>query len=193
MQRTSAKPIEALRDYLRGAHLPNHIKLWAKLDQSFIAAAEEITAKAVAEGWEREVYVDAIRSLADTYGAQGFRSAYARTWYETYVQSFGYNQAQLEMLRETPAGRLFPYLRFRTRLDDRVRPSHRRLEGITMVSTAPIWAVLRPPLDWRCRCWLQKVNWQEVRSLQLAGVIPQGDVAIQEFFAGGGSSLEVRI
>lgn len=44
------------------------------------------------------------------------------------------------------------YLQFSTAHDDRVRPEHARLDGLTLSKDSPVWKRLWPPLDWGCRC-----------------------------------------
>ncbi|MCB1007576.1 MAG: minor capsid protein [Acidobacteria bacterium] len=192
---TRAKPkqLSDLLGYLQGQHLRPLIRLWGAFDDAFRTEAEELTQVALQGGWDQERYVSAVKALADRFGAQGFKSQYAATWYQTYVTSFGYNQAQIEMLRETPAGRLFPYLRFRTQRDERVRPYHRSLEGLVMASTSPLWAQFTPPLDWNCRCWLQKISWRDSRMLGLVGVLPVGEPNAAVFLAEGGAQIELPV
>lgn len=43
--------------------------------------------------------------------------------------------------------------RYSTMRDNRVRPTHRQLEGMTRPKDDPIWAKLTPPIGFRCRCW----------------------------------------
>lgn len=47
------------------------------------------------------------------------------------------------------------YLEFTTVGDDRVRPEHVILEGLTYPKNHPIWKKMTPPLDYRCRCGLK--------------------------------------
>lgn len=36
--------------------------------------------------------------------------------------------------------------------DDRVRPEHQQLEGITKPKNHPVWKIIWPPNGWNCRC-----------------------------------------
>jgi SPP1 gp7 family putative phage head morphogenesis protein len=47
---------------------------------------------------------------------------------------------------------LYPNLKFSTVGDDRVRTTHRALDGATYPVNDPFWDTHTPPLDWRCRC-----------------------------------------
>ena len=46
----------------------------------------------------------------------------------------------------------FPFLRYSTMNDSRVRPQHRAWEGITLPVNDPFWDTHFPPNGWRCRC-----------------------------------------
>ncbi len=45
-----------------------------------------------------------------------------------------------------------PLLRFQTIGDDRVRPEHQSLDGITLPIDDVFWLSHYPPIGWRCRC-----------------------------------------
>lgn len=47
---------------------------------------------------------------------------------------------------------VFPYLKYVTVGDDRVRDSHRRLDGIVLRKDDKFWEDHYPPWDWGCRC-----------------------------------------
>lgn len=53
------------------------------------------------------------------------------------------------------------FLRYDTAGDDRVRPAHRALDGITLPASDPFWDIAYPPNDWLCRCNVVKVLRQE--------------------------------
>jgi len=43
-------------------------------------------------------------------------------------------------------------LEYRTAKDGKVRPEHRKLDGVTLPVDDPFWKKYCPPLDWNCRC-----------------------------------------
>jgi SPP1 gp7 family putative phage head morphogenesis protein len=43
-------------------------------------------------------------------------------------------------------------LKYSTAGDDRVRPTHAKLEGLTLLASSPVWKSIYPPNDWGCRC-----------------------------------------
>ena len=53
---------------------------------------------------------------------------------------------------------LFPFLRYVTAGDDRVRPSHKALNGIIKPVNDPFWKQNAPLNGWNCRCDLKQVE-----------------------------------
>lgn len=53
---------------------------------------------------------------------------------------------------------IFPYLKYITAGDDRVRISHRELEGITLPVNDPFWQRFYPPNGWNCRCSVEQLS-----------------------------------
>lgn len=49
-------------------------------------------------------------------------------------------------------------LQYRTAYDDRVRTSHRKLEGITLPPSSKFWNDYYPPNGWNCRCVVVQVR-----------------------------------
>ena len=49
-------------------------------------------------------------------------------------------------------------LQYRTVGDDRVRASHRKLDGVTLPPSSPFWDEYFPPNGWRCRCTVVQVR-----------------------------------
>ncbi len=57
---------------------------------------------------------------------------------------------------------LFPYLRYDTVGDARVRKSHQVLDGVVKHIDDPFWDTYAPPNGWRCRCVTTSVSGPEV-------------------------------
>lgn len=49
-------------------------------------------------------------------------------------------------------------LQYRTAYDNRVRPEHKVLHGITLPASDPFWDEFFPPNGWRCRCTVVQVR-----------------------------------
>lgn len=49
-------------------------------------------------------------------------------------------------------------LRYRTQKDERVRPEHAALDGVTLPPSDPFWEEFYPPNGWNCRCTVVQVR-----------------------------------
>lgn len=85
------------------------------------------------------------RNAVTTAGYQ-FNINYLRTEFDTANASAQMAQ-QWQYLSASS-----DYLQFTTVGDDRVRPTHARLDGLTLRKDSPVWKKMWPPLDWNCRC-----------------------------------------
>lgn len=52
---------------------------------------------------------------------------------------------------------LFPYLKYETVGDERVRDEHRSLEGMTLSVDSGFWDRYYPPNGWNCRCSVKQI------------------------------------
>jgi len=59
---------------------------------------------------------------------------------------------------------------YRTMRDERVRHSHRRLEGVTLPKEHRFWSTHYPPNGWRCRCTVYGVSEAQIDALERRGV-----------------------
>lgn len=57
-----------------------------------------------------------------------------------------------------------PFLQYRTAGDSKVRPAHRRWNGIIRAVTDAFWQVFYPPNGWLCRCTVRSYSQAEVDS-----------------------------
>lgn len=55
----------------------------------------------------------------------------------------------------------FDVWEYSTVQDDRVRPSHQKLQGKKFAKDDPIWQVIYPPNDWGCRCTVLPAQGQQ--------------------------------
>ena len=65
-------------------------------------------------------------------------------------------------------------LQYRTAHDNRVRPAHRVLHGITLPPSDPFWDEFFPPNGWRCRCTVVQVRKGKYPESDSATAIQQG-------------------
>lgn len=59
----------------------------------------------------------------------------------------------------------FPLLKYVTVGDERVRPTHRPLDGIVKPVNDPFWDAWFPPNGWRCRCIVQQLESGRVSTI----------------------------
>jgi len=77
-----------------------------------------------------------------------FNKDWQRTEWETASLIAAGTQNYQRLAKKT---KLFPYWEYKTAGDDRVRPSHRMLEGIILPANDPRWDKIWPPNGWKCR------------------------------------------
>lgn len=89
----------------------------------------------------------------------------------------------------------FPYLRYVTRRDDRVRESHQPWDGVTLPHDHPWWTLHKPIKAWRCRCDVEQLSERQVQRLQKSGarVItePPADEMIERIDPRSGKALSL--
>lgn len=75
-----------------------------------------------------------------------FNETFLKTEFDTAYQSalMAHKWAALSLTSD--------YLEYSTAQDDRVRPEHAALDGLTLPVDSPVWATIWPPVDWNCRC-----------------------------------------
>lgn len=70
---------------------------------------------------------------------------------------------------------LYPNLKYVTAHDERVRESHRALDGVIRAVDDPFWNTHAPPLGWGCRCKLIQTDEAVTSGEDLSGLkIPKG-------------------
>lgn len=80
------------------------------------------------------------------------REKYNRNWLRA---EYNFATASAEMAAQWAAyarEKAYTNLQYRTALDDKVRPEHAALEGITLPQDDPFWNTAFPPNGWNCRC-----------------------------------------
>jgi len=75
-----------------------------------------------------------------------------------------YQATQYEVLQEVVAD--FPYWKYQTVGDERVRDSHAALDGLVLPANHPFWTRHYPPWDWGCRCQVVAVSHWDYERIQ---------------------------
>lgn len=96
-----------------------------------------------------EDFLNDVQTINNTYNG-----SYLRTEYNFARQS---SLAAAQWKRYEKDGDRYN-LQYRTAYDDRVRTSHRKLEGITLPITSKFWDDYFPPNGWNCRCTVVQVR-----------------------------------
>lgn len=87
-----------------------------------------------------------------------FNDKWQRTEYRTAVQVA---EAASNYRQQRRTEKLMPYWVYRTVGDDKVRPDHAALDGLTLPATDAEWSSIYPPNDWGCRCWVDAIPADE--------------------------------
>lgn len=91
-----------------------------------------------------------ILAIDETYNKRYLRAEYNHALASAQMaERWGEIQDQKE---------LFPYLRYSTVGDDRVRPDHQRLDGVEKHVNDNFWKTHFPPNGWGCRCDVEQVR-----------------------------------
>lgn len=70
-------------------------------------------------------------------------------------------------------------LQYRTQKDDKVRPEHAALDGVTLPPSDPFWEEFYPPNGWNCRCNVVQVRKSKYPATPHAEAMRLGDEALQ--------------
>ena len=61
---------------------------------------------------------------------------------------------------------VFPFWRYQTAQDDRVRDAHAALDGVVLPSDDPFWLTHFPPWDFNCRCTIVPLSPEDVEDIK---------------------------
>jgi len=109
----------------------------------------------IADLIERGAHIDeGVEVLGERFDALGLTptSGYRlETLFRTHVQ-LAYNAGRWNADQDDAIQDILWGYRYSTVGDDRVRPSHAELDGVTLPKNHPLWKRIFPPNGWNCRC-----------------------------------------
>jgi SPP1 gp7 family putative phage head morphogenesis protein len=82
-------------------------------------------------------------------------------------------------------------LQYRTANDDKVRESHRKLDGTTLPVSDPFWDKYLPPLSWNCRCTVVQVRRSKYAESNSEEAQEKGEAATTQIGADGTNRLSM--
>lgn len=158
---------EAMRKRLqRSDFIFSGMKTFHELNEAFPSLLDENGNR---KPFER--FLNDVRRIDDTYNANYLRAEYnfvsasagmAAKWEEFAQDGDRYN------------------LQYRTQKDDRVRPEHAALDGVTLPPSDSFWAEFYPPNGWNCRCTVVQVRKSKYPATPHDEAMALGDVALQK-------------
>ena len=184
-------PNEAAADYIRGkavadpknfGNLPDQLKQRAFT----VAGIEQLDVlrrirDAVARLPEGASWDEAKRDIASEIspfirsGDSKTDASAAKARAEFMLRTHGFQAyAVARHQQQMSVARDFPYWKYETVGDSRVRPGHAALDGKVLRADDPWWKTHYPPWDWGCRCIVVAIDEEDVKELGLE-VTPGGD------------------
>ena len=183
-------PNEAAADYIRGKAVadPTHFgNLPPQLKQRAftVAGIEQLDAlqrirDAVAKLPEGASWDEAKKEIAAEISPfvggddDSKRTTASKARAEFLLRTHGFQAyAVARHQQQMSVARDFPYWKYETVGDSRVRPGHAALDGKVLRADDPWWKTHYPPWDWGCRCIVVAIDEDDVKELGLE-VTPDG-------------------
>jgi SPP1 gp7 family putative phage head morphogenesis protein len=117
-----------------------------------------------------------IRSFRDfEQRAAKIESLYNKAWLRAeYRTTINQARSAKNWDRYTSQKNTFPYLRYETKDDSKVRPEHASMDGITLPVEDPFWNQYFPPNGWNCRCTITQIRKATPTKLDQIGTTNDG-------------------
>ena len=142
------------------------IKTFHELNEAFPSLLDE---QGNLKSFER--FLNDVQKVDETYNAHYLRAEY------NFVKSSARMAAKWEEFMQD--GDRYN-LQYRTQKDDRVRPEHAALDGVTLPPSDPFWQKFFPPNGWNCRCDVVQVRKSKYPVTDHEEAMRLGEEALQK-------------
>lgn len=149
----------------RSNYIFSGMKTFHELNQAFPSLLDENGNR---KPFER--FLNDVQNIHETYNRNYLRAEY------NFVHASADMAAKWEQF-EADGDRYL--LQYRTANDDRVRPEHAELEGVTLPIDDPFWAEFYPPNGWNCRCTVVQVRRAKYPVTPHDEAMQRGEAALQ--------------
>ncbi len=150
----------------RSNYIFSGIKTFHELNEAFPSLLDENGNR---KPFER--FLNDVQKIDDTYNANYLRAEY------NFVQASAQMAAKWEQFAED--GDRYN-LQYRTAGDDKVRPAHAALNGVTLPPSDPFWQTYYPPNGWNCRCTVVQVRKSKYPVTPHDEAMKRGEEALQD-------------
>lgn len=140
-----------------------------------LRAVQEIR-DAIAELPRGAAWEDVKAQVVEKLEAGGFSQAAADYRAMLLLRHHGfaaYAQENYRELREMQD--VFPYWKYQSMGDEKVRSSHAALDGLILPADDPFWKDHFPPWEWNCRCQVVGVTQEEYDGARTVGTFDASD------------------
>ncbi len=148
----------------RSNYIFSGIKTFHELNEAFPSMLDENGNK---KTFER--FLNDVQKINDTYNANYLHAEY------NFVQASATMAAKWEQFQQD--GDQY-YLQYRTAKDDKVRPEHAALDGVTLPPSDSFWDTYYPPNGWNCRCNVVQVRKQKYPITEHNEAMSRGEEAM---------------
>lgn len=153
------------RRLTRSNYIFSGMKTFHELNEAFPSIVDENGER---KSFER--FLNDVRRIDKTYNSNCLRAEY------NFVVSSATMAAKWEEFMED--GDRYN-LQYRTAKDDKVRPEHAALDGVTLPPSDSFWAEYYPPNGWNCRCTVVQVRKSKYPQTSHDDAMALGEEALQ--------------
>lgn len=118
-----------------------------------------------------EQFLNEVQNIDSKYNSNYLRAEF------NFVQASAEMAAKWEQFMED--GDRY-YLQYRTQKDDKVRPEHAALDGVTLPPSDSFWEEYYPPNGWNCRCTVVQVRKSKYPATPHDEAMARGQVALDK-------------